>query len=78
SPRYKKLSKIDPSLPNHHLFKTLSSLPRRATSIITQMRTGHVGLNVFLKKIKAADSTLCSTCHLPETVAHYLLHCRRY
>ncbi|KAF8574090.1 hypothetical protein K439DRAFT_1373501, partial [Ramaria rubella] len=45
---------------------------------ITQLRTGHVGLNVFLKKIKAVDSALCSTCHLPETVAHYLLHCCRY
>ncbi|KAF8575418.1 hypothetical protein K439DRAFT_1292883, partial [Ramaria rubella] len=55
-----------------------NSLPRHTTSIMTQLCTGHIGLNVFLKKIKAVDSALCSTCHLPETVAHYLLYCCRY
>ncbi|KAF8582194.1 hypothetical protein K439DRAFT_1351961 [Ramaria rubella] len=72
------MSKIDSSLLSHHTFKILSSLPRHATSILTQLHTGHVRLNVFLKKTKAVDSVLCHECGQPETIAHYLLHCRRY
>ncbi|KAF8581900.1 hypothetical protein K439DRAFT_1300401, partial [Ramaria rubella] len=45
---------------------------------LTQLRTGHVGLNVFLKKMKAVESVLCAECRQPETTAHYLLHCRRF
>ncbi|KAF8572882.1 hypothetical protein K439DRAFT_1312562, partial [Ramaria rubella] len=45
---------------------------------ITQLHTGHVALNIFLKKTKAVNSPLCLKCNQPETVAHYLLHCCRY
>ncbi|KIJ52480.1 hypothetical protein M422DRAFT_87158, partial [Sphaerobolus stellatus SS14] len=45
---------------------------------LTQLRTGHVALNAFLKKTKAVTTPMCHTCKLPETVPHYLLHCRRY
>ncbi|RDX44758.1 hypothetical protein OH76DRAFT_1328629, partial [Lentinus brumalis] len=42
------------------------------------LRSGHVGLNRFLSRIRAVDSPLCSVCHVPETVPHYLLTCRRF
>ncbi|KIJ52973.1 hypothetical protein M422DRAFT_81066, partial [Sphaerobolus stellatus SS14] len=45
---------------------------------ITQLRTGHVALNSFLKKCKAVPSALCPHCKKPETVAHYLLHCKKF
>ncbi|KAJ7924516.1 hypothetical protein B0H13DRAFT_1601535, partial [Mycena leptocephala] len=45
---------------------------------ITQMRTGHVGLNAYLARFGAVDSGLCQTCHEPETVNHFLLTCRRF
>jgi len=35
-------------------------------------------LNMFLQKIKAADSALCLHCASPESVSHYLFHCHRY
>ncbi|KAI0683155.1 hypothetical protein C8T65DRAFT_529369, partial [Cerioporus squamosus] len=45
---------------------------------LTQLRSGHVGLNAFLAKIRVLDSGLCLTCRTPETVAHYMLSCRRF
>ena len=78
SPRYERISRIDKSLPCAKSARILLNLPRRATSILTQLRTGHVGLNAFLKKIKAVDSALCPKCKQPETVGHYLLFCQRY
>ncbi|KAI0715447.1 hypothetical protein C8T65DRAFT_561140, partial [Cerioporus squamosus] len=45
---------------------------------LTQLHSGHVGLNAFLAKIRALDSDLCLTCHTPETVAHDMLSCRRF
>ncbi|KAJ7750411.1 hypothetical protein DFH07DRAFT_746096, partial [Mycena maculata] len=42
----------------------------------TQLRTGHVGLNALLHRIKVVD--LCLKWGVPETVPHYLLVCRRY
>ena len=51
---------------------------RRQCSILTQLRSGHVGLNRFLARIGAVDSPLCAVCRVPESVSHYLLTCRRY
>ncbi|KAI0717736.1 hypothetical protein C8T65DRAFT_527287, partial [Cerioporus squamosus] len=45
---------------------------------LTQLRSGHVGLNKYLARIHAVDSPLCSVCHVPETVTHYLFTCRRF
>ncbi|KAJ7704951.1 hypothetical protein B0H17DRAFT_864088, partial [Mycena rosella] len=45
---------------------------------ITQMRTGHVGLNAYLARFGAVDSSLCLACREPETVTHFLLTCRRF
>jgi hypothetical protein len=76
SPHYPRLKKIDVSLPSWCTYRMLSFLSRRATSILVQLHTGHVRLNAFLRKIRAIDSALCSSCHAPETVAHFLLHCK--
>ncbi|KAI5827781.1 hypothetical protein K523DRAFT_245996, partial [Schizophyllum commune Tattone D] len=45
---------------------------------ITQLRSGHIGLNAFLARIKAITSPMCPLCGVPETVDHYLLSCRRF
>ncbi|KAJ6611353.1 hypothetical protein B0H10DRAFT_1809644 [Mycena sp. CBHHK59/15] len=42
------------------------------------MRTGHVGLNAYLARFGAVDSSLCPACREPETVNHFLLTCRRF
>ena len=33
---------------------------------------------MFLRKIRACNSVLCSCCMSPESVSHFLLHCCRY
>jgi hypothetical protein len=76
SPHYPHMKKIDASLPSWRTYKMLASLSQRATSILMQLRMGHVGLNVFLRKISTVDSALCLRCCTPESVAHFLLHCR--
>ncbi|KIJ31509.1 hypothetical protein M422DRAFT_214246, partial [Sphaerobolus stellatus SS14] len=45
---------------------------------ITQLRTGHVALNSFLKKCKAVPLALCPHCKQSETVVHYLIFCKKY
>jgi hypothetical protein len=77
-PRFTKMSQIDLNLPNRKILKLLSLLPRRASSILVQLRTGHVSLNAFLKKIKVLDTTLCRKCRQPATITHYLKHCTRF
>ncbi|CDO68734.1 hypothetical protein BN946_scf184652.g61 [Trametes cinnabarina] len=69
---------VDPSPPGKQVLKLFKDLPRRQASILTQLRSGHVGLNAFLHRIKAVSSPLCSTCQSAETVQHYLLTCRRW
>jgi RNase H len=61
SPRFTKMSQVDPNLPNRKILKLLSPLPRRASSILVQLRTGHVSLNAFLKKIKVSDTALAGS-----------------
>ncbi|KAJ7202248.1 hypothetical protein B0H12DRAFT_994680, partial [Mycena haematopus] len=45
---------------------------------LTQLRTGHIGLNAYLARFGAVNSALCQTCQEPETVNHFLLSCRRF
>lgn len=55
-----------------------TDLPRPAASLIIQLRTRHIALNSFLFRIRRSDSPLCIRCQEPETVTHFLFHCRRY
>ena len=72
------MAHVDPALPSHKTYQTIFDRPRRDASILMQLRCGHVALNMFLWKIRACDSALCSHCVSPESVSHFLLHCRRY
>ncbi|KAH9943967.1 hypothetical protein B0H21DRAFT_680631, partial [Amylocystis lapponica] len=53
-------------------------LRRQGASLVVQLRSGAVGLNAFLKKIKQAPNALCQLCREPETVPHFLFFCRRF
>ncbi|KAI0780361.1 hypothetical protein BD413DRAFT_457113, partial [Trametes elegans] len=48
-----------PSLAVHKLYQGLS---RQQCSILSQLRSGHVGLNAYLARIHAVDSPLCQSC----------------
>jgi ribonuclease HI len=80
SPRYRKLKYIDSSLPSKKFIQNTSSLSRVQTSLLVQLRTGHLPLNLHLFRIKRADSPSCTHCGdtVFETVFHYLIQCPHY
>ena len=59
-------------------YRLLTDRPRCDTSILTQLRSGHVTLQLLLRKIKAEESALCPHCSAPESVSHFLLYCSKY
>lgn len=77
SPAAEKLRRVDSCGSGAHVRRLYHDLPRRSASLLTQLRTGRIGLNDFLARIKVEWSARCTTCHVPETVDHYLLHCSR-
>jgi ribonuclease HI len=58
--------------------RALSKLPRSHCSIIVQLRSGHIALRKYLARFARAEDPLCPTCHLPESVDHFLLICKRF
>ncbi|KAJ7679905.1 hypothetical protein B0H17DRAFT_943692 [Mycena rosella] len=50
-------------------------LTRPQCSVLTQLCTAHIGLNVFPFRFRLAPSPNCPLCLVPETVSHYLLAC---
>ncbi len=79
SPRYRKMTRVDASLPSDRYFKIVKSLPKAVTALMTQLRTGHAPLNKHLHAISAAESLHCQHCEgVPENVQHFLLTCLHY
>ena len=79
SARYDKVIKYDTKAPSPSFRKMSAKLTRRQTSILIQLRTGHVPLQAYLHRFKLSDTPECPTCgDEPETVTHYLKYCRTY
>ncbi|KAJ6467082.1 hypothetical protein C8R47DRAFT_924611, partial [Mycena vitilis] len=78
SPRFEKFKKLDKTATIHSLSKPLIALSRRNSSLIVQLRTGMVGLNAWLHKIRCAESPLCQTCQRREDVPHFIFFCSRF
>jgi ribonuclease HI len=79
SPRYNRIIKIDTSFPLTKFRKATNELSRAQSSIVIQMRTGHIGLNLHLARINKSDTSLCPSCsQADESVHHFLFECRRY
>ena len=67
----KKRNKTDPSLYNE--------IPNRnVAAIITQLRTGRCGLNLYLHHFGFNESPYCKCGYGKENVEHYLMECRNY
>jgi hypothetical protein len=56
----------------------LKKLEQGKTSIIYQLRSGHLPLNKYLHKIKKIESPDYTTCKVEESVHHYLIKCSRF
>lgn len=58
--------------------QTHDDLPKAKSSLLTQARTGAIGLRQFLFRRKVPDfpTPLCSCGEAPETVAHLAIRCR--
>ena len=50
---------------------------RDKETTITRFRLGKCYLNSYLHQIGKHPTGLCNTCHVPETVKHYILECRQ-
>ena len=81
SPRGTKMTTIDVTTPSDTLLKLISGskFTRNASSLLTQICTGHIPLNGYLYKFKRVDSPRCPACGAAvETVQHFLFTCRSY
>jgi hypothetical protein len=78
SPRITRLSLFGEATPGKNVERMYSGLSRPQCSVLTQMRTSHIGLNAFLYRFHLGPSPDCSLCLVPETVSHFLLLCLKY
>ena len=62
SKHYKRINSIDPSLPSLRFISATKELSRKQTSILTQLRTGHIPLNRHLYWINKSASPNCMHC----------------
>jgi ribonuclease HI len=75
SPRYRRLSFFDNPHPSSTTSRMYNGLSRLQCSVLTQLRTGHIGLNAHLHRFHLAPSGDCALCFVPETVQHFLISC---
>lgn len=79
SRRYGRIERFGESLPSKRYLDGTLRLTRKQSSLLYQLRTGHVPLAKHLARINKADSPSCPGCgHTQETVQHYLLQCPNY
>ncbi|KAJ7828638.1 hypothetical protein B0H13DRAFT_2437275 [Mycena leptocephala] len=65
SPRHTRISTFDDATPSKALEKMYEGLSRPQCSVLTQLRTGHIGLNAYLHRFKLAPSPSALTAALP-------------
>ena len=78
SSRSRRLAQFDSTKPSGLVARMYEDLTRPQCSVLTQLRTTHIGLNAYLFRFHLAPSPDCPLCLVPETVPHYLLTCPRF
>jgi hypothetical protein len=78
------MAAIDDNFPFNSFRKRANTLNRFQSSLLTQIRCGHVPLNSYLYRINRSETDLCQACpeainqRRKETVNHYLFECEAY
>ena len=82
SPRRACMEQIDKSLPFTSFRTILDSLSRAQSSLLIQLRSGHIPLNAHLFRLNCADTDKCKACYTRwgatsprETIMHFLFNC---
>jgi len=81
SKRGKIIAQSVKKTPSAHYLHSISShnISRKSASLVTQILTEHLPLNVYLKRFNKVNSTSCPACGAArETVRHFLLTCPSY
>ncbi|KXN90721.1 hypothetical protein AN958_03663, partial [Leucoagaricus sp. SymC.cos] len=84
SPRYVRMARIDPNHPYKKFRKWKDSLSRNQGSILVQLRSGHLPINAYLKKIQKCKDDYCEWCKekegqlISEIINHFTLDCPAY
>ena len=73
-----RLSKVDPSMPSNKYRMLTAELKRAQSSIIVQLRAGHVPLNMYLHRMSKTDQSVFLHCKTgDEIIHHYLFKCSK-
>jgi hypothetical protein len=66
--------------PSKKYLRLIKNLDRSQASILFQLRSGHIGLNQHLFRIRRSETPSCPHCQgiTVETVKHFLLDCPQY
>jgi len=76
SPHHQTINQFNDTMPSKKYLKLVKPLQRKHSSILYQLRTGHIPLAKHLHRFKKAESPQCPCCHQEEeTVHHYLMRC---
>ena len=86
-PQEGRFMQTDPDFPFNSFRKRLFKLTRKQASFIMQIRTKHIPLNYYLKRIGKTDSDKCLKCNgnenpdnvqVTETITHFLFKCQAH
>jgi len=85
SPRRTRMELVDKTFPFKEFERIRNGLTRAQSSLLLQIRSGHIPLNAHLFRLQCVDSDKCQACAtrrgvIPtkETVAHFLFECPAY
>jgi ribonuclease HI len=85
SPRHVRMARIDKSFPFTKFRMILHGLSRAQSSLLVQIRSGHIPLNAHLYRLNCVDTDRCLACadrpgitSTKETVTHFLFDCPAY
>jgi len=85
SPRRTRMDRIDKGFPFKNFRKIQYQLTRTQSSLLLQLRSGHIPLNAHLYRLNCSDTDKCLACsdHIgvppaTETITHFLFHCPAY